>query len=82
MVKTEQLFAQRKIRVLGTVAEKAEVKNLDSWATIHDSSKPFLLTYESKGLVVAINGGGELSQNHPAIKDGEELAKAITGKGG
>lgn len=82
MIKPDELYAQRKVRVLGKVEQKAETRNTAAWVTIHDSSKTFLLTYESKGLVVAINGGGGLKASHPAVQDGVALAKAVVEKGG
>jgi len=82
MANQQELFVQRKVRVLGQVEEKAEANNDNSWVTIHDSSKNFLLTFESKGLVVAINGGGGLKADHPAVKDGVALAKAVVDWGG
>ncbi|MFH1598166.1 MAG: hypothetical protein ABIB97_03795 [Patescibacteria group bacterium] len=82
MTHAENLFAQRKVRVLGKIDQEAEVKNTKSWVTVHDSSKAFLITYESKGLVVAINGGGGLKLDHPAALDGIALAKAVVDWGG
>lgn len=79
---TSTLFRQRKRRVFGELIKEAEVTNSNAWVTLHRSSKELLLTYESKGLVVSLNGGGGVETSHPDATHAATLAQAIVEAGG
>jgi predicted Rossmann-fold nucleotide-binding protein len=77
-----RLYIKRKRRVLGELLQGANVKNESSWVSIHRSSKDLLTTFESEGLVVSFNGGGELGEGNPAAKDAATVAKVIAERQG
>lgn len=76
------LFAQKKWRTLGQVVREAEVKNANAWVHIHRSSHPDLVTYESRGLVVSINGSGSIPADHPQCQEAVALTQYIMEQGG
>jgi len=76
------IYEKKKRRVLGELMVEGELKTSKSWCYIHKSSKEDLMTYESKGLVVAISGSGNLPLDHQQSREASALAKAITEKGG
>jgi predicted Rossmann-fold nucleotide-binding protein len=78
----KKIYAERKRRVLGEVMKEAEVKSQNAWLRIHGSSKELLVTYESKGLVVAINGSGSLELGHTVCREASLLAEYIKKQGG
>lgn len=75
-------FAQKKWRTLGQVVREAEAKNANAWVQIHRSSHQDLVTYESRGLVVAINGSGSLHADHPQCQEAVALTEYVMGQGG
>lgn len=80
--KLADIYIKKKRRVLGEMMQRAEVKNTNAWVSIHGSSKEFLLTYESKGLVIALNGSGTIKTDHPQAQDAAKVTKYVTDKGG
>ncbi len=76
------IYEVKKRRVLGELLKSGELKNTNSWLSIHASSKEHLLTYESKGLVVAISGSGSLPLEHPQSHEAAVLSSMIVSQGG
>lgn len=76
------IYESKKRRVLGELFKSGEVKNTSGWVSIHASSKEHLLTYESRGLVVAINGSGSLTVDHPQSHEAAVLAAVVASQGG
>ncbi|MFA5052364.1 MAG: hypothetical protein WC544_04895 [Patescibacteria group bacterium] len=79
---TPDIYKQKKRRVLGELFKSGEIKNSNSWLSIHSSSKEHLLTYESRGLVVSINGSGSLAVDHPQSHEAAVLASVVASQGG
>ncbi|MFA5134372.1 MAG: LOG family protein [Patescibacteria group bacterium] len=79
---SQTLFAQKKRRVIGEMIRKAELKNKNAWVSIHRSSKEDMITYESKGFVVSINGSGTLAMDHAQCKEAGLLSAYVVGHGG
>ncbi|MFA6511980.1 MAG: LOG family protein [Patescibacteria group bacterium] len=83
MATSGNLYDLRKRRFFGEVMQEAEIKREKAWAHLHKSSKELLGTFESEGLVVSINGGGEdMPMNHPHAEDAKKLAATIVELGG
>lgn len=59
-----------------------QLKTAKAWLSIHSSSKDQLVTYESKGLVVSVNGSGSLSLDHPDSNEANKLGQFICQLGG
>lgn len=78
----ESLWEKRKRRILGEASTPIEVSSANAWVSIHGSSKEALLTYESRGLVVAVHGSGSLAATHPQVHEAEILAKQVQDRGG
>lgn len=76
------LFAQKKWRTLGQVVTEAEVKRANAWVRISRSSHQDLVTYESRGLVVSINGSGSLPVGHPQCQEAVTLTEYVIARGG
>ncbi len=76
------IYDKKKRRLIGELIEPAEIKTNNAWVSIHKSSKDDLLTYESSGLVVSINGSGTLPIEHAQCKEAGVLAQIINKKGG
>lgn len=81
--KTDELYGKRKRRFLAEISESGELKRKNAWVSIHTSSKELLGTFESEGLVVSINGGGEsMTMEHPHAQDAIKLAEYVVAQGG
>lgn len=80
--KSEEYYVKKKRRVLGEILKEAELKNTNAWVSIHGSSKEYLLTYESKGLVVSINGSGTIKLDHPQSQQAAKLSEYTVNNGG
>lgn len=78
----KDIYVKKKRRTVGEMIKPAEVKSVNAWLSIHGSSKEFLLTYESEGLVVAINGSGALKLSHTQCLEAAKLTKYIIEQGG
>jgi len=78
----QSLYDKTKRHVLGTLESRAEIKSTNAWLAIHQSSKDYLITYESSGLVVAINGSGTLGLEHNQCKQAAEATAYIVSQGG
>lgn len=78
----KNIYLKKKRRVLGEIIKPGELKNKNTWVTIHESSKPFLVTYESKGLVVSINGSGGLPSDHPQAQEAAKFTSFVLENGG
>ncbi|MFA6553400.1 MAG: hypothetical protein WCT27_03155 [Patescibacteria group bacterium] len=76
------IYEEKKRRVLGELLKSGEIKNSSAWLAIHSSSKEHLLTYESRGLVVAVSGSGSLPPEHPQSHEAAMLASMIVSQGG
>ena len=76
------IWKQKKRRIFGELITEATVRSKASWVAVHRSSKELLLTYESRGLVVSLYGGGELPADHPEIKTAVALATWVAGHDG
>jgi len=79
---TKDIYVKKKRRSVGEMIKPAEIKNANAWLSIHGSSKEFLLTYESQGLVVSINGSGALKQDHAQCQEAAKLTEYIMKQGG
>ncbi|MBI3957099.1 MAG: LOG family protein [Candidatus Kerfeldbacteria bacterium] len=75
-------MTQRKRRALGELLQPAELRTGNAWVSIESSSKDLLLTYKSRGLVVAVSGGGSVSQNHTQARAAAALATAVAKRNG
>ena len=73
---------KRKRRIMGEILKGVELKNSRAWLSIHASSKAELMTYESSGLVLSINGSGSLDQGHQQCQEAGLLGKYIASQGG
>lgn len=80
--KTKDIYIKKKRRVIGEIVKVAEIKSANAWLSIHGSSKEFLLTYESEGLVVSINGSGTLKTDHPQAQDAAKITEYVMKQGG
>ncbi|MFH1535131.1 MAG: LOG family protein [Patescibacteria group bacterium] len=76
------IYIKKKRRSVGEMIKPAEIRNTNAWLSIHGSSKEFLLTYESEGLVVSINGSGALKLDHTQCQEAARLAEYIMKQGG
>lgn len=76
------IFDKKKRRLIGELIKPGEIKTNNAWLSIHKSSKDDLLTYESSGLVVSINGSGTLPLEHQQCKEAGHLASVINSQGG
>ena len=81
-LKFDNILDRTKRRLIGDLIKPGEIKTENTWVHIHKSSKDDLLTYESSGLVVALNGSGTLPMEHAQCKEAGDLSRAIIGKGG
>lgn len=82
MATSAELLAKRKRRSFGEVKQRQEVRCEHAWVSIHPSSKELLMTYESEGLVVCINGSGSLEQTHVQSEEAGLLAQEVVKRGG
>lgn len=82
MKEHKDIFIQKKRRIIGEILQDAEIKNDNAWLHIHRSSKDDMVTYESKGIVVAINGSGTLPMDHVQCQEAALLARHVVGQGG
>lgn len=76
------IFNKKKRRVIGEMVAPGEVRRAEARVSIQASSKQQLVTYESEGLVVAINGSGSIGMNHPHAEMARSIATAVTTAGG
>lgn len=76
------IYQEKKRRILGELVHEAEQKTPSSWVHIRASSRAELITYQSKGLVVAVSGSGSLAREHPQCMEAAKLTLAIADKGG
>lgn len=81
-MKNTELYLKKKRRVLGEILTEGEVKNENAWVSIHASSKDLLLTYESQGCVVSMNGGGDMGLSHPNVQEAAMVARYVVEHGG
>lgn len=81
-IEPSRLYVKTKHRVLGGILQEAELKTEHAWSTIHASSKDLLMTYESEGMVVSINGSGTLDVDHHQCILARELTQYIVSRGG
>lgn len=81
-LKINNIFDRTKRRLIGDLIKHGEIKSDNAWVHVHKSSKDDLLTYESSGLVVSINGSGTLPMEHAQCKEAGDLSRVIIGKGG
>lgn len=82
MTNPKDIYQKKKRRILGEILQKGESKSSNAWVSIHGSSKEYLLTYESEGLVVAINGSGTIKADHPQSQDAAKITEYVVNKGG
>jgi len=82
IIEASQLYSRAKHRVLGEILQDAELKTEHAWASIHASSKDLLMTYESEGFVVSVNGSGTLDVDHHQCILARELSEYIVSRGG
>lgn len=68
--------------MIGHALQPAEVTSQNAWAAIHRSSKELLVTYESRGPVVSINGSGTLRTDHPQAIIASQVAQHVVSFGG
>ena len=80
--KEQTFYVQRKRRVLGKIIQPVDLKTSESWVSIHASSKELLMTYESNGLVISINGSGTLSPDHHQCSLARDIAAFVVLKNG
>lgn len=76
------LYQKKKRRILGEILRAGELRADHAWVAVHPSSKQLLLTYESEGLVVSVNGGGEIDAHHQQAKDAALLTRYVVERGG
>lgn len=76
------IFSKKKRRILGEILADGSLSKKNASVSIHKSSKEELMTYESKGLVVAINGSGTIDREHQQCRQAEILAKYVADSGG
>ncbi|MFA6525539.1 MAG: LOG family protein [Patescibacteria group bacterium] len=81
-INSKEMYIKKKRRTVGEMLQPAEIKNTNAWLSIHGSSKEFLLTYESEGLVVSINGSGTLKLDHTQCQEAAKLTEYIMAQGG
>ena len=74
---SKEIYNKKKRRLIGELIEPAEIKTDKAWLSIHKSSKDDLLTYESSGLVVSINGSGTLPMEHHQCEEAGKLAQFV-----
>jgi len=79
---TKEIYKKKKRRVLGKIMKSGEVKSPHAWLHIHSSSKEQLITYESSGLVAAINGSGTLALEHAQCQEATKISQFIIDQGG
>lgn len=77
-----EIYIRKKRRILGELIKKAEIKSDKAFVSIHGSSKEMLLTYESEGLVAAINGSGTLGLDHQVCQEAVKLTNYVMEAGG
>ena len=80
--KFEGIYSKKKWRTIGTILKDGEIKRDQSWLAIHKSSKEEMVTYESEGLVVSINGSGTIETDHPHSQGAAQLAQYTIDQGG
>jgi len=78
----KELYIKKKRRLMAKLMKGGEIKDGSSWVSVHGSSKELLATYESSGLIVSINGGGSLKEDHPVCQQAEVLSEYIIDKKG
>ncbi|PIY96972.1 MAG: hypothetical protein COY66_02265 [Candidatus Kerfeldbacteria bacterium CG_4_10_14_0_8_um_filter_42_10] len=78
----EEIFQKKKRRLLGEIIKEVELKSAKAWVSIHGSSQEYLLTYESEGLVVSINGSGTIKADHPQAQDAARITEYVVANGG
>lgn len=76
------LTSPRKRRILAEVLTPGRLSNGTSTVSIEASSKALLGTYQSRGLVVSINGSGTLQPGHPVIEEARRLATFVAAHDG
>lgn len=73
----QDIYVKKKRRVTGEILQEAQLKNNGSWVYIHKSSNKELVTYESQGSIVSINGSGTLRIDHPQAQEAAKLTDYI-----
>lgn len=81
LVKNE-IYAQRHRQVLGSVKKNISASNTHGQLSISSDLKDQLITFNSLGLVVSINGSGSLPLEHRQTQLAVELTEKIIEQGG
>lgn len=66
----------------GGIDREVDLANTHACLRISHGSKPGTIKWESDGLIVSFNGGGDVTRNSPTYRDSADLAKSVINAGG